>query len=819
MGKNKRVAAKQPKSMQEQLIALPKFADGGKVDPVEELLKQSAAKYGTGPAPTPEPPKPVAQPTPEQRGLASLPGKIKQRNDDLKRVMDYDKRPGMAAGGIAGIDKPISLQDTSGTRAPLPTFGAGAIGNSPMTAPVQNQIGGLDYGIAGPKQTGFLWSDGTRRDGLTPEQAQRQDAQQIAAPVAPATAPLLTMAEKQIAQGINPNAIYRPGGPGDPHASGGLAATIAQRAALPQTDQQQSAPQMPAAPEFQSRRGRARQFANGGMVKFSGKGGPREDKIPVKVAGADIRVSDGEKAVILPAKTAANPAAVQAIGAIIQQSNDGRAPDMGIEDGGEYRDGATPKELAAQLYEEKTGRPAPVGVNPLPSSRGVTGSWQNGASGDIPPVEYAGRMGAPDNAKTDPGKYPYTGQASRSPYQDASLSGMAAAVTPSPDLPTVAPVAPVVGSSTPGVSRSGNSFTQTGGGPAAGVASVVDHGKAPAIQPWWAGTDTRNESSGLEQERARAAAGQSISDNLRELNGPSMLTSAVLGDGAKQAPQPAVPKQASYSNEGRPSAVQQAIGAPDPRIAATTGNAGDAKFNADTGTLSFTKPGFDVTKQQVANGTGMISRANGQTQVIANMSPNQYTAADGTTGARWEETQRYKDAIARNEADKIRLAEMQATRQGMNPVQAIAATQGMAQAAQRAPLDRAVVQQQIETGKMAAQNANELRDLYAAHKAATTTDEQERIAEQIRLRTGKDKPEEFAHAAGGTTINPATMGVEKTPDVIYSKRTGKTIGAAPAAAKTFSKSDVDAAISAGASKEAVAARIKSMGMNPKDYGL
>ncbi len=44
-------------------------------------------------------------------------------------------------------------------------------------------------------------------------------------------------------------------------------------------------------------------------------------------------------------------------------------------------------------------------------------------------------------------------------------------------------------------------------------------------------------------------------------------------------------------------------------------------------------------------------------------------------------------------------------------------------------------------------------------------------------------------------------------------------GATPAAAKRFSKSDVDAAISAGASKEAVAARIKSMGMNPKDYGL
>lgn len=47
--------------------------------------------------------------------------------------------------------------------------------------------------------------------------------------------------------------------------------------------------------------------------------------------------------------------------------------------------------------------------------------------------------------------------------------------------------------------------------------------------------------------------------------------------------------------------------APDQNIAGTTGNAGDAKFNPDSGTLSFTQPGFDPTKQQFAPGTGAIT--------------------------------------------------------------------------------------------------------------------------------------------------------------------------------------------------------------------
>lgn len=69
----------------------------------------------------------------------------------------------------------------------------------------------------------------------------------------------------------------------------------------------------------------AANYAQGGIVarafQFKGKGGPTDDEIPVKVAGQNINVSNGEKAVVLPARTAQNPQAVTAIEDIIEQTN------------------------------------------------------------------------------------------------------------------------------------------------------------------------------------------------------------------------------------------------------------------------------------------------------------------------------------------------------------------------------------------------------------------------------------------------------------------------------------------------------------------
>ncbi len=82
-------------------------------------------------------------------------------------------------------------------------------------------------------------------------------------------------------------------------------------------------------------------LAAGGVVgaktfEFEGKGTGTSDDIPVKVAGNQINVSDGEKAVVLPVKTAQNPQALDMIEDVIQQSNDGRPPTRGLRDGGNY---------------------------------------------------------------------------------------------------------------------------------------------------------------------------------------------------------------------------------------------------------------------------------------------------------------------------------------------------------------------------------------------------------------------------------------------------------------------------------------------------
>lgn len=125
-------------------------------------------------------------------------------------------------------------------------------------------------------------------------------------------------------------------------------------------------------------------FANGGIpprgnqqiadgltqrARFEGKGGPREDQIPVKVAGQNIKVSDGEEAMIIPAKTAANPDAMKAIMEIIRQTNDGREPGAQLKEGGKYarglveRDFSIPEDQQAEAIaaqSNKTPYVAPV---------------------------------------------------------------------------------------------------------------------------------------------------------------------------------------------------------------------------------------------------------------------------------------------------------------------------------------------------------------------------------------------------------------------------------------------------------------------------
>lgn len=97
-----------------------------------------------------------------------------------------------------------------------------------------------------------------------------------------------------------------------------------------------------ASDEYQSKNNSG--LATGGVVgaktfEFEGKGTGTSDDIPVKVAGNHVNVSDGEKAVILPAKTAQNPQALDMIEDVIEQTN-GKPPNRGLRNGGNYVNGA-----------------------------------------------------------------------------------------------------------------------------------------------------------------------------------------------------------------------------------------------------------------------------------------------------------------------------------------------------------------------------------------------------------------------------------------------------------------------------------------------
>lgn len=128
---------------------------------------------------------------------------------------------------------------------------------------------------------------------------------------------------------------------------------------------------------------RATNYANGGIaghVKFEGKGGPRDDQIPVKVAGQNINVSDGEQALIIPAKTAANAQAMEMIQKIIADSNDGRQPDMG-QGGANFANGGLLDDEAQKMnYQAVTGSVAPS-PTPQPAAQPASSGWGFGKSG------------------------------------------------------------------------------------------------------------------------------------------------------------------------------------------------------------------------------------------------------------------------------------------------------------------------------------------------------------------------------------------------------------------------------------------------------
>ena len=132
---------------------------------------------------------------------------------------------------------------------------------------------------------------------------------------------------------------------------------------------------------------------------------------------------------------------------------------------------------------------------------------------------------------------------------------------------------------------------------------------------------------------------------------------------------------------------------------------------------------------------------------------------------------------------------MQAIRQGMNPVQAAAATQGMAQAAQRAPLDRQVVQQQIETGKVAAENNKALQGLAAEMQQTDDPAKLAALETRYRVLTGKSKeaPPEQLDNIVVKEYSPDGSGMVTGERIETRSKTGRAGSASPAPTKVITK--------------------------------
>jgi hypothetical protein len=446
----------------------------------------------------------------------------------------------------------------------------------------------------------------------------------------------------------------------------------------------------------------ANAFAAGGMVRFSGKGGPRDDKIPVKVAGAEINVSNGENAVILPAKTAANPAALQAINGIIQATNDGRQPKMGMEDGGKYR------------------------TAPIPT----TASAADGAGA-------LRRSGAGRNCcRFDPGSVARSAKVVAPPGSVGG--GMSSSGTDPRDIPE------------------GGTITNL----------------APAFQQ--VTSPIRAAAGGIGQVFADSAQAQREGVSYQDIKQRKPIEQAT-----------------PYSNEGRPSAMDRYALTPvygsDPQGIAS-GMAQDSGARTKDGmTTTQMGRGFDPTQLTMADGYGMATNAAGKT---ISAGPSEYVGADGKPTSRWTDTQQYKDAIARNERDKIRLAEMQAVRLGANPQQALQASQGIAQSAQQAGQAAQQAGQAQQVQQFAIDKAAREQSLIDAWDKAGTPEQKQAIAGQLKIMRGQqDKEGQFDATKGGQTVDPATGQIIDLPPVIFNKSTGQPVQQAQSAQQAVPPAD------------------------------
>ncbi len=529
-------------------------------------------------------------------------------------------------------------------------------------------------------------------------------------------------------------------------------------------------------------------MADGGMVRhrFEGKGGPRDDQIPVTVAGEKIKVSDGEEAVILPAKTANSPQAIAQIADVIQQSNDGRPPAMGMSQGGRYAGGAMPHivDPSGQVYVN--GRPAgylppppdPVRTNFTVDSSG-TARGTNLPGTAIGPYRGPGTAVAQYVPSAQPRPYDApkaaprgmafeAGKAAGSAYKN--VGGMSGAVGKLANIavPAIA-AAQTFGEN--GIRVEGNRAADPNYDETAGFPRVASTLKEAALRAGDWGTKGLDVLSGWALPAGEASFNDAYRQGVGQLEGVYAPTSQQIAARSEVG-------NAPYSNEGRQSAILSSNTTPDPQIAQTTGNANGTTFDQATGNLYFTEKGYDPTKQEMAAGTGAITDPKtGRTIMITGAGvPENPNAPRDQYGNDMTQTLQARDSLMRQRQENA-LSMMnsptagyreagQAQMRGLSDVSALdtAATRRAGdqqqQAANVPEMDRKLKGQQIAQGGMAMQQAQRLNDAADAVKNAKTAEEQAAAIATWRALNQKSDDKRFIPQTAKTYDNGMPTGEE-----------------------------------------------------------
>lgn len=571
-------------------------------------------------------------------------------------------------------------------------------------------------------------------------------------------------------------------------------------------------------------------MADGGMVRhrFEGKGGPREDQIPVTVAGEKIKVSDGEEAVILPAKTAKSPQAIAQIADVIQQSNDGRPPAMGMAQGGRYAGGAMPHivDPSGQVYVN--GRPAgylppppdPVRTNFTVDSSG-TARGANLPGTAVGPYRGPGTAVAKYVPSAQPRPYDApkaaprgmafeAGKAAGSAYKN--IGGMSGAVGKLANIavPAIA-AAQTFGDN--GIRVEGNRAADPNYDETAGFPRVASTLKEAALRAGDWGTKGLDVLGGWALPAGEASFNDAYRQGVGQLEGVYAPTSQQIAARSEVG-------NAPYSNEGRQSAILNSNTTPNQKIARNTGNANGTTFDQATGNLYFTEKGYDPTKQAMAAGTGAITDPKtGRTIMITGAgAPESPSAPRDRHGNDMTQTLALRDELTRARADNA-LSNLSATnpayhQKGAAQLQALAGisafdSEAVARIASRQKQRRddaaEALLQQKTSGDVA--DSAQQRAVRGGLLAALQSGDQEVIsnAKMAAVAYGILKPGDppsydiKTDAMGNNTLYNKGTGAAQTLD--RQTNTWKPIGVAEQTKKFASRADAEEAQRAGVIKE------------------